>query len=499
LAAQSLASRPAAPSPILLLILGAVTLCRLWAAAVIPLTEDEAYYRLWALHPQFGYFDHPPMIAWWIHAGMAMLGDTPLGVRLFPCLSCLVTSLLVFDLAGWLGCEAKTAHRAAIWCNATILIGAGGLLAIPDAACVPFWTLTLWCLARTKGPGAPAWWAAAGAAAGLACLSKYSALFLAPGVVLWLLLQPGGLTALRRPWPWIAALIAVAIFSLNVAWNAEHHWVSFAKQFGRAAPGRLAPKYELELILGQLLLLNPFIAIFVLRAMPRWRPRASAGRGSDLSLVLATAAPFAAYLMLHALHDRVQAHWPVPIYPGLAIVAAAAASGSRGPVLIALRALAAPFGLGLAALALLHLALPATDLPGRVDPATEVRGWSDFAAKVEAERVSNHAAWIGAFSYGVTAQLSAQPALRVPVMELIERERYAMAPAVNPADLSRPGLVVDLDRRLTVAKLQACFAAVKPLGPMIRGRSVGHDTRYALFLVDRPRVNVQIQGCAATP
>ena len=476
------------PSSRLLLILGAVTLFRLWAAAVIPLTEDEAYYRLWALYPQLGYFDHPPMIAWWIHAGIAIAGDTPLGIRLIPCLSCLVTSLLTFDLAGRLGCEPRTAERAAVWSNATVLIGAGGLLAIPDAASVPFWTLTLWCLAGTEGRSSAAWWAAAGMAAGLACLSKYSALFLAPGVVLWLVLRPGGLAQLRRPWPWVAALVAAAIFSANVAWNAEHHWVSFVKQFGRAAPGRLAPKYELELILGQLLLLNPFVAVFALRALPRWR-------SPDLSLVLATAAPFAAYLLLHALHDRVQAHWPVPLYPGLAIAAAAAASGPLGRVLSPVRAFAAPFGLGLAALALLHLALPVTDLRGRADPAEEVRGWSDFAARVEMVRIAHHAAWVGAYSYGVTAQLSAQLALRAPVFELVERERYAMDPVASPADLTRPGLVVDLDRRLSASKLKACFARVEPLGPLARDRGLGHDSRYALFLVDYPRLDIKTQGC----
>ena len=30
-------------------------------------------------------------------------------------------------------------------------------------------------------------------------------------------------------------LIAAAIFGLNVVWNAEHHWVTFVKQFGRVA------------------------------------------------------------------------------------------------------------------------------------------------------------------------------------------------------------------------------------------------------------------------
>ena len=50
-------------------------------AAALPLSADEAYYWLWSKHLAAGYFDHPPAIAWLIHAGTALFGDTPLGVR----------------------------------------------------------------------------------------------------------------------------------------------------------------------------------------------------------------------------------------------------------------------------------------------------------------------------------------------------------------------------------------------------------------------------------
>ena len=70
------------PSPRLALILIIVLLAlRAVFAALLPLSADEAYYWLWSQHPAWGYFDHPPMIAWLIRAGTLVLGDTPLGVR----------------------------------------------------------------------------------------------------------------------------------------------------------------------------------------------------------------------------------------------------------------------------------------------------------------------------------------------------------------------------------------------------------------------------------
>ena len=68
-------------------------LLRLWLAATLQLSADEAYYWSWAQRLDLGYFDHPPMIAWWTGLGTGLLGDTELGVRILPGLSFVVTAI----------------------------------------------------------------------------------------------------------------------------------------------------------------------------------------------------------------------------------------------------------------------------------------------------------------------------------------------------------------------------------------------------------------------
>ena len=230
------------PAATLALVVTAATAVRLVAGALVPLTEDEAYYRLWSLRPAFGYFDHPPMIAWQVWLGRHLAGDSPLGVRLIPALSTAATSLLACDLARLMELGERVAARAGIWLNATLLVGFAGGLAVPDVPGALFWTAVLWAAMRAMR-GAGAWWLAAGAAAGLACLSKYSGLFLAPGIALWLALAADGRRQLRTPWPWLGAAVALAVFAPNVAWNAQHGWLTFAKQFGRARPAGFAPQF----------------------------------------------------------------------------------------------------------------------------------------------------------------------------------------------------------------------------------------------------------------
>jgi 4-amino-4-deoxy-L-arabinose transferase-like glycosyltransferase len=469
----------------------AVTAVRLAAAAIIPLSEDEAYYRLWAQHLRFGYFDHPPMVAWWISAGQALAGPTPLGVRLLPVLGAGVASILVAAIARDLGASPTTAFRASVWYNATTTIGVGGILATPDAPATLFWVLVLWALGRIRAGHRPQWWLIAGLAAGLACISKYSALFLAPGVFLWLISSANGWKALRNPWPWLAVLIAGAVFSTNVMWNAQHHWLTMEKQFGRVAPEGLNPKHLVDFAMTQIFLLNPLIAMLAARAIPiAWKDRSG-----PLALPLLTSLPFAAYLLIHALHDRVQAHWPVPLFAGLVIAAAMLSEQDSQSVRAkALRALAIGSGYLVSLGLLAFIAFGSLPALGRKDPVLTLRDWPAFARQIEARRQHVGAGWIGTVAYGTAAQLANTEVIGAPLLQVIERDRY-LDPEPRRPDQSQPGLIVDLDRRVEAKDLATCFAHVEALSQVIRGASAKHGVRYDVFLVSSPKVNLIDSGC----
>jgi 4-amino-4-deoxy-L-arabinose transferase-like glycosyltransferase len=468
-------------------VLVATLTVRLVVGALAPLSEDEAYYRLWSLRPALGYFDHPPMIAWWVWLGRQIAGDTALGVRLLAIFASAATTLLTFDLARQLRLSDSTAARAGIWLNATVLMGLAGELAVPDAPNALFWTAALCCAFRAM-QGRPPWWLGAGAAAGLACLSKYSALFLAPGLLIWLALTADGRRALRTPWPWLAAIVAGVVFAPNVAWNASHGWMTFAKQFGRIGPtAGFQPSYLGKFVLDQFLLVNPLIAVFAFGA---------AGRRVVWPL-FAIAAPFAAYLTLHSLHDEVQGQWPAPLYPMLVVAAAAAAEGATG-WRAGLRAAIAPLTFAFLAAAFVFALAPSDGrLPFR-DPSYSFRGWPAFLDAVESARQRAGAAWVGAPTYGIAAQIAASPRIKSPAVEIFERERFTFETPSERADFARPGLVVVPIRGAGGRTLRLCFADVRPLAEIDRGVGAGM-TAYAVYRVDRPRRDVERIGCYRPP
>ncbi len=130
------------------------------------------------------------------------------------------------------------------------------------------------------------------------------------------------------------------------------------------------------------------------------------------------------------------------------------------------------------------------------DPADVLRGWPALAEQTEGVGEAHGAAWIGTLSYGVEGLLQAQPALRLPAVQLNERERWADLPP-SPADLTKPGLVIDLKRRIDLTKLQACFSTVGAPTEIVRGLGQGSDSHYLAVPVAGARSGVLTQGCGA--
>ncbi len=61
--------------------IGLTLLFRFWLAAVMPITGDEAYFIWWGWIPDWGFYDHPPLIGWWLAALLAV-GDAEWWLRL---------------------------------------------------------------------------------------------------------------------------------------------------------------------------------------------------------------------------------------------------------------------------------------------------------------------------------------------------------------------------------------------------------------------------------
>ncbi len=438
----------------------------------MPLSPDEAYYWTWSRALAPGYLDHPPMVALWIAAGTALAGPSALGVRLLAPLSAAAGSVLLARTGDALFPHARPGVVAAVLLNATLLFGAGAATMTPDTPLLFFWALAMWAAARARA-GSPWWLALAGLSCGLALDSKYTAVFLAAGLALWVVLDGRMRPALRGSAPWVGAALAAAAFAPVLAWNAAHGWASFAKQGGRLAdfdPAR-ALRFTAELIGGQLGLATPLLFLLFVAGAAHAVARAVRGRDGAHALLACLIVPGALVFVQHALGDRVQANWPAVLYPAVAIAAAArprVRPGDFAPLLglTRLERRAVALGLAVTLAVYAHAATFWPALPSTTDPAMlRLAGWRALAAQVDAARRESGAAFVAADNYGVAAELAFLLPPGTPVVGLDRRWDYLDLP--RPDLSGQAGLLLHSRRRADDPDA-APWDAVAPAGEVAR-------------------------------
>lgn len=466
-----------------LLAVAALTVLRLVAAALLPLTADEAYYWLWSKHLAAGYFDHPPAIAYAIRLGTALFGDTALGVRIVPIALSVIASAFVWRAGAILLQGEAVGARACLFFNLTLMASIETLAATPDAPSVAAATAVIYALAKVRESGKGAWWLGVGLAAGLALLSKYTAFFLGAGMLIWLLLSPKARIWLVTPWPYLGGAVALAVFAPNLVWNASHGWATFAFQFGRIGEGHLTLRFLFEFLGAQIVLATPFI--FALAALAlAFQAR---DRDSAVFLLAALVFPSALYFLIHSLHDRIQGNWPSFLYPALAIAAAeawvrTAWTGWTAPVWRVSRMLAVPVAAVLL-IAVYAQALFGVIPFGRSDPLARLLavGFDGVAQAIETQRAQNRAVAIVTTDYESTAWFSFYLRGHPPVIQVNETWRYADAQAPDAALLSRPVLYV-VEQRLDHEELLAShFAHVVEVSRFDRQRHGVPIAHYVIY------------------
>ncbi len=332
---------------------------------------DEAYYWQWAQHLAWGYYDHPPLVAWLIAA---------LGIRPAALLCGAGTVAAVWGLARDVHGSREAAWRAAaLWSVVPVGVVAG-VWNTPDTPLLLFWALSLWALWRER-------WVLAGLACGLALLSKY------PGVLLSVAFVAAAVRLRRLPaGAWVTAGLGVLLFLPVVLWNAQREWVGFAFQLKHGLGGEGGFASLGEYLAGQLALGGPVL-------LPLALVYAVRGPREQFLLRAAAVVPLL-FFGYAAFRTRGEANWPAAAY-------VAACVGVAGMRPVWFRA-AAFSGLALVLAVGSHLLVPLLRFE-RDTLLARTHGWEELRRLAEPARLFPGADV--AVVYAPSYQLASQVAL----------------------------------------------------------------------------------------
>jgi dolichol-phosphate mannosyltransferase len=236
------------------MVVAAVAL-RLVYCGRVELMPEETYYWNYARHLDIGYLDHPPMVAWLIGAGTRVFGDSEFGVRIGALCSGAIATFFTYRLTRNLF-GRPSALVAAVLMQTLPFFFLAGMLMTPDAPLTAAWAASLYFLERALVAGRRMAWWGAGLCLGIGLLSKYTIVLVAVSALIFALIDPKARQWLRRLDPYGAALLALAVFSPVIVWNAHNQWASFLFQTSHRLADR--PQFALhKLIASAIVLLTP--------------------------------------------------------------------------------------------------------------------------------------------------------------------------------------------------------------------------------------------------
>lgn len=309
----------------------------LWAAALIGglllfrviivvfnpagLHGDEAQYWAWAQDPAFGYYSKPPLIAWIIWATTAIFGDAEWAVRLASPFLHSATAVLTY-----LSASRLFGTKAGFFASALYILMPGVALSASlistDAALLVFIALFIHAWIRLRERSSWGWALSLGAAFGLGMMTKYAMIYVAPAFVLALMFDRPTRSAVLSLRGLMGGVLAAAILTPNLIWNARHDFATLVHTTDNANLGggpQLNPGELAEFLTGQLGVFGPLTFILLLVAF--WTLRTSRKDFTVWLLILAVTPLM--IICVQALISRANANWAGAAYGSAPILLAA--------------------------------------------------------------------------------------------------------------------------------------------------------------------------------
>ncbi|MBC77306.1 MAG: hypothetical protein CME64_14965 [Halobacteriovoraceae bacterium] len=383
-------------SHLVLVFLSVLFIFNIVQSGMMSLSHDEAYYWIYSLFPSWGYYDHPPMVAWLISLG-TFFGKSEFALR-FPFAVLQMSTLwLLWDLA-----ERKNSLVFTLSVLSMPLIIGSGFLALPDTPLLFFSTLFWWLAIKYERNERP--WHIVALGLTIACMfySKYHSLVV---VILTTMAMP---QLLKRKSFWAIVGLVVVLYLPHIFWQLDNDFVTFDFHLNKRSEKHFDIKNILDFLGGQAALGGLMAFVYGLYKVVKTR---LAGKKS----LLFNSLGFFLFVFLLSFRNKIEANWTVTAFASLIPLLCLSINTKRDKIIFTTLSSASVIALFVFRISMM-LDSNFEFMPKRL---SEVRGWDKKTEKIVS--VSNGGR-IVADTYQMASKLSFYTDQIVPSLALGSRE-----------------------------------------------------------------------------
>ena len=257
------------------------------------LFNDEAYYYFYSLDLDWGYYDHPPIIALFIRMGYALFHNES-GVRLFYVILSSGTIFLLFKLS-----DVKKELLFCVLAFSFMIFQITGFLALPDSPLIFFTALFFLIYKKYSETYSTRYAIMLGVVMAAMFYSKYLGIFVVVFTVI------SNLRLLLKKSFWLAVVVTTCLFIPHLVWQYQHDFPSFYYHLLERSHDEIFRwKNFGEYLLGQAGMVNPILFIPVIYFFIIFKPAGAYEKALKFTAAGSLLLPF-----LMMIKGRVEANW----------------------------------------------------------------------------------------------------------------------------------------------------------------------------------------------
>jgi len=255
---------------------------------------DETYYWVFSQFLDWGYYDHPPMVALFIKLG-SMLMPGALGVRLFSVASNVAAIFILWKIAK---AYANQLPLFILLYSSMLILHVYSFITTPDTPLFFFTALFFFFLRKYLERDRLDYTLILGLIAAAMLYSKYHAILVFVFTILaqWKLL--------KRPSFWLIAGMAVVLFLPHILWQVNHDYPSIEYHLFDRTAREYRFSFTTDFLLSQLLIVGPLTGIFLYYYVYRQKTL-----DVFLRVLKVNCFGFLLFFFLSSFKNRIEAHW----------------------------------------------------------------------------------------------------------------------------------------------------------------------------------------------